>query len=302
MAGHHHKAPRLEVVRTEDVPIQEVSGVCLRRGPGGVMSLVAIGDRAATAAWVVLPADDHAPLTWEIADLTGLPGAGLPEQDPQLEAVCADGAGRVLLLQETPPRAVLIDPPAREVVAIIDLVIQDGHPLATAWGDPDGSQGEGVVLLADGHLLIAKEKDPAALIEFGPTGEPASGVVAGSVLADGVAWPVAAGRQTFVPLATWMPDAELRRTCRDFSDLELGPDRRLYVLSDKSASLARLSPLPADGGEASAEASWDLGKVAGKPEGLAFTRNGRAVVALDTKASNANILLFEPPVATPGAG
>ncbi len=39
MAGHHHKAPRLEVVRTEDVPIKEVSGVCLQaRCPRRVMS------------------------------------------------------------------------------------------------------------------------------------------------------------------------------------------------------------------------------------------------------------------------
>ena len=111
MKGHHRgRLPRLTVVRVEDVPIKEVSGVCLRRDADGVMALVAIGDRAATAAWVVLPADDGGPLVWQVADLTGLPDAGLPAQDPQLEAVCADGAGRVLLLQETPPRAVLIDP------------------------------------------------------------------------------------------------------------------------------------------------------------------------------------------------
>ena len=303
MKGHHGgKLPRLSVVRVEDVPIKEVSGVCLRRDADGVMALVAIGDRAATAAWVVLPADDGGPLSWQVADLTGLPDAQLPAQDPQLEAVCADGAGRVLLLQETPPRAVLIDPSSRTVIATIDLVIAGGHPLADAWNDPDGSQGEGVVLLANGHLLIAKEKDPAAFIEFGPAGDAASGVVEGAVLADGVAWPIPTGGQTFVPLATWMPDAGLAATCRDFSDLEVGPDGRLYVLSDKSASLARLDPLGPGGGGATAETAWDLGKLAGKPEGLAFTPNGRAIVALDTTKARANILLFEPPVATSDPG
>ena len=148
---------------------------------------------------------------------------------------------------------------------------------------------------------MAKEKDPAAFIEFGPAGEPSSGVVAGAVLADGAAWRVPAGGQAVVPMATWTPDANLEATCRDFSDLELGPDGRLYVLSDKSASLARLDPLAAGGGEATAETAWSLGKLAGKPESLAFTPNGRAIVALDTAKARANILLFEPPVATSDA-
>ncbi len=299
MGRHRGSAPTLRVARVEDIPLREVSGVCLRRGADRAMALVAIGDRAATAAWTELPADDRVPITWEVDDLTGIAGMDLPARDPQIEAVCADGAGRVLLLQESPPRSLLVDPAARRVIASIDLRVPPGHPFAHAWVDPDGSQGEGAVFLANGHLLVAKEKDPAAFIEFGPAGEPASGFVTGAALADGDAWPVAEGAQAFIPLATWMPDAALEETCEDFSDLEVGPDGRLYVLSDKSASLARLDPLPAEGGRASAQISWRLAKVDGKPEGLAFTRNGRAIVALDTRKAKANILFMEPPVAAP---
>jgi hypothetical protein len=39
--------------------------------------------------------------------------------------------------------------------------------------------------------------------------------------------------------------------CADFSDLEIGPDGRLYLLSDQSASIARLDDLPPEGGKAS---------------------------------------------------
>ena len=46
---------KLSVLRTEDVPLQEVSGVCLRREAGGDMALVAFGDRTSIAAWVELP-------------------------------------------------------------------------------------------------------------------------------------------------------------------------------------------------------------------------------------------------------
>ena len=66
------------------------------------------------------PADDMASLDWQTADVARLEGTHLPQDDPQIEAVCADGAGRILLLQETPPRAELIDPSARRVVASID--------------------------------------------------------------------------------------------------------------------------------------------------------------------------------------
>ncbi len=108
---------RLKVFRVVDVPLEEVSGICLRRGPAGELSLVAIGDRVAVAAWFVQPGDDLASLDWQTAAVAGLQGTHLPVDDPQIEAVCADVAGRVLLLQESPPRAELIDPTTRRVVA-----------------------------------------------------------------------------------------------------------------------------------------------------------------------------------------
>src|SRR5215510_12201067 len=65
----------------------------------------------------------------------------LPEHDSQIEAVCADGLGRVLLLQETPPRIELIDPKALKVVASIDLAVEGRGEIARAWADPRGSRG-----------------------------------------------------------------------------------------------------------------------------------------------------------------
>jgi hypothetical protein len=37
----------LRVRRVVDVPLREVSGICLRRGRNGRMSLIAVGDRVA---------------------------------------------------------------------------------------------------------------------------------------------------------------------------------------------------------------------------------------------------------------
>ncbi len=153
------------------------------------------------------------------------------------------------------------------------------------------------MFLPGGHLLVAKEKDPSALIEFGPPGAKPLGLERGGALPPGEPWAIEPGDHRYEALATWRPDKALRRACADFSDLEVGPDGYLYLLSDKSDSIARLSNLRAPGGEATALATWRLGDLDGKPEGLAFTPNGRAMVALDTRKARHNLMLFEPPIA-----
>ena len=83
----------------------------------------------------------------------------------------------------------------------------------------------------------------------------------------------------------------------DFSDLEIGPDGCLYLLSDKSCTIARLDDLPPGGGTAALLDAWRLGDLDGKPEGLAFTAQGRAIVGLDTRKPRGNLVLLEPAVA-----
>src|SRR5262245_16056438 len=294
--GKSNKNP-LRVSRVVDVPLREVSGICLRRGRNGRMFLIAVGDRVAKVAGFFLSHNDRARIDWHKRSIAKLSGSELPKHDPQIEAVCADGAGRVLLLQETPPRVELIDPKASEAVALIDLVVQGRGEIARAWSDPKGSRGEGAVLLPGGHLLVAKEKKPAALIEFGPPYSQSRGLVRGGALADGERWPIKNGRHRFVALAIWLPDKTLTKTCVDFSDLEIGPDGCLYLLSDKSSTIARLDELPAGGGTAALLDAWRLGDLDGKPEGLAFTAQGHAIVGLDTRKRRRNLVVLEPPVA-----
>jgi hypothetical protein len=261
------------------------------------MSLIAVGDRIAKIAWFSLSRSDEARIDWHTKSIAKLSGSELPKHDPQIEAVCADGGGRVLLLQETPPRVEFIDLKALETIASIDLVMEGRDEIARAWSDPYGSRGEGVVLLPGGHLLVAKEKKPAALIEFGPPDSRTRGLARGGALADGARWPIGKGHHRFVALAIWRPDKTLARTCADFSDLEIGPDGRLYLLSDQSSTIVRLDDLPAGGGTAALIDAWHLGDLDGKPEGLAFTARGRAIVGLDTRKPRRNLVLLEPAVA-----
>ena len=290
---------RLRARRVVDVPLREVSGICLRRGPQGRMSLLAIGDRKAKLAWLGLPVSDNGPLDWHTTNVARLPGSDIPKSDPQIEAICADGEGRVVLMQESPPRVEVIDAELSRVIAIIDLIVEGRSNLARSWSDPQGSRGEGAVLLASGHLLVAKEKKPAALLEFGPRGAQPRGLVQEGALAQGARWPMESGSYEFVVLATWMPNEALANACADFSDLEIGPDGKLYLLSDKSATIARIDDLRPEGGSAACTATWQLDDLDGKPEGLAFDATGRAVVALDKRKARNNLVLLEPAIAAP---
>jgi hypothetical protein len=288
---------RLRVCRVVDVPLREVSGICLRRGRNGRMFLIAVGDRVGKIAWFSQPRGDEDRIDWHTKNIAKLSGSLLPKRDSQIEAVCADGLGRVLMLQETPPRVELIDPEELKVVASIDLAVEGRGEIARVWSDPMGSRGEGAVLLPGGHLLVAKEKKPAAFIEFGPPHSRSRGLVRGGALANGEQWPIKKGHHRFVALAIWLPDKTLARTCADFSDLEIGPDGHLYLLSDKSSTIARLDGLPAGGGTAALLDAWQLGDINGKPEGLAFTAQGRAIVGLDTRKPRRNLVLLEPAIA-----
>ena len=296
MGNSKSSEKRLRVRRVVDVPLREVSGICLRRSRNGRMSLIAVGDRVSKVAWFSQPRSDEGRIDWHTVNIAKLSGSMLPEHDPQIEAVCADGLGRILLLQETPPRVELIDPKGLKVVASIELAVKGRSEIGRAWSDPKGSRGEGMVLLPGGHLLVAKEKKPAAFIEFGPQHSRSRGLVRGGALADGEQWPIKKGHHRFVALAIWHPDKILAKTCADFSDLEIGPDGFLYLLSDKSCTIARLDDLSAGGGTAAVLDAWRLGDLDGKPEGLAFTAQGRAIVGLDTRKSRRNLVLLEPAV------
>ena len=100
-----------------------------------------------------------------------------------------------------------------------------------------------------------------------------------------------------------MPSVKLAADCEDFSDLEVGPgppplpaERQVAV--DRPGRRARRRairwPAPTRSG------SCPL--LDGKPEGLALTRNGRAMVALDTKKAKENLVLLDPPIAAVATG
>jgi hypothetical protein len=85
---------RLQVRRVVDVPLREVSGICLRRGQNGRTFLIAVGDRVAKIAWFSQPSSDGGQIDWHTSNIAKLSGSMLPKQDPKsrLSALTVSGA------------------------------------------------------------------------------------------------------------------------------------------------------------------------------------------------------------------
>ena len=288
------KPPRLVRSDTIDIPIKEVSALAARRR-GNQLRVIAVGDRT----WHITGAtyDPETGFTgWQKLDLSAVDGWPLPAGDSQLEAIAVDGGALVVLLREDPPVALVADTDAKQLLAEISLTAPTGSPLAGHWDDPS-SRGEGLVLLRGGRLLVAKEKRPAALVEFGPVGSVAKGLSQDDFLVPEESWESPTGKVDYVATAMWTLDGEAKEALADLSALAVSRNRFLWLLSDKAGDQGRLSlktPLSPDGGTIKQlDAVWRLPKKTKKPEGIVALDDHRVLVGMDTSSKHANAIIAE---------
>jgi hypothetical protein len=273
------KTPKLAVRDTTDVPLREVSGLAVHG-----QQLLAVGDHDPVVFSATL---DPWPLRWHGTDLSSL---GLPEGGTQFEAVQPAGAGTVLILQEQPARILHLDLSVPALLSTLLLEVPEGHRLREAWLGDRSSRGESLVLTDRGHVLVVKEKDPAAILEFGPAGDEPVGWLCGGSPA-----PPEPADATWVVLATWWLADGLSKHLPDISDATVGPDGRLYLLSDQGAAIARMPDvLDPHGGEVDAVAVWRIAGAPENAEGLVILADGTPLVALDTKSPKHNLLRLDP--------
>ena len=214
---------------------------------------------------------------------------GPAEDRGQFEGIAVTADGRILVLCENPPLVLVLDPRGDRDESIA-LVPGDRGVLADVF-DEKSSAGEGLLPLRDWHLLVAKEKDPPLLVEFGPPGADPSGAVVGSF--GGAGGGPGPPDGALHALAAWRLDG-----VDDVSDLEFA-DGVLYCLSDQSHRVAVVA-LPLDPGSdrARVSQSWELsvperrGEPDGKPEGLAVTGDRTLIVGLDTETPQANLCWY----------
>ncbi|HET7902373.1 MAG TPA: SdiA-regulated domain-containing protein [Candidatus Nanopelagicales bacterium] len=271
------------------VPLAEVSGLA-SVSTGGIVRVVAVGDARVSLALADVGADG-ALGEWSVlttADVATRPeGAG---RFQELEAVAADGRGVVWVLTEETSWMAGVDIGSRTVVGSAHLDTATIPELDARWSTKGASRGEGLMLLRDGHVLVAKEKKPAGLVEFGPRGDQPLGVSSSSLL--GPDEPFALLGEVLDALAWWPLEGDVARTMRDLSDLAQDSEGAVWLLSDQSTRMARLV-LPLDPGDAVAlDDVADLPGRVRKPEGLCFLLGGVVAVAEDRHDDGENLWLL----------
>ncbi len=170
------------------------------------------------------------------------------------EALAVDGEHRFFALQEHSQTIVVMNRGIDRIEHVLQFNFVNAFSEAVAIGSRKirkNALGEGLILLKRGHVLIAKEAFPVALVEFGPEGEQPLGLSSETVLGAEEAFQLdeAQFRVKLVPLSTWMLAAHGK--C-DISDLALDEDRSLLALSEVCLTIHRFPNLsPGKAAEAS---------------------------------------------------
>jgi hypothetical protein len=268
---------KVGTVDSVTLPIVEVSGLGQRK-KGSKAEFLAVGDASTTlATFAISNAGKVANV--ETHDLSDL----FDGKVSQWEAVAGDGEGRVFLLEEGRDTIHVVASDLKKVTNRITLTIPKNHELHDDWKDPanENSRGEGMVLLSNGHVLVAKEKSPAALVEFAPKGAEAEGFRAELALGS-KAFKLPPGDE-LVATKHWLLKAADESTLGDISDLALDSENRLLLLSDQGRAIARIErTLDVTEGKIDIKAIFKLPAEVDKPEGLAFAA-GSPFVAIDGK-------------------
>ncbi len=274
----------VDVLERREIPLREVSGLAVGEWDG-TTRVVAVGDRSPALAVARLDAESL-PDGWQpidLGDLVGAPHHGLL----QCEAVAVDATGVAVALMEDPARVALVDLAGLRWLGGAALEATAVPGLGRTWADDPTSRGEGVVLLDDGRLLVAKEKKPAGLLEFAVPGSAAHGLSAVTRLAR-APWGTSVP-DVLAAVAWWPLDGPLE----DISDVAVGADGRVYLLSDQSRAIGRLAhDLDPSSPGAAIDALWRLPKKVRKAEGLAFLPDGRALVAVDRPDAGRNLAVL----------
>lgn len=268
---------RIGTVGSVRLPIKEVSGLGQVR-VGQRTTYLAVGD--ATPALVTFSIAQNGRISGvQTHNLSNLFGDG----PSQWEGVAGDGDGRVFVLTEASSTITVLDRDLRQIVHRIKLEVPASHPLRAAWRADANSRAEGMILLANGHILVAKEKWPAALVELGPRGSQPEGYRPDLALGDRP-FSLGSGAETnLVVLKHWLVKDRDARILTDISDLALDDQNRLLLLSDQGRAIARIErQLDPTEAKIDVKAIFKLPSTVEKPEGLTFA-HGRPFVATDGK-------------------
>lgn len=270
-------AVRLQDPTSSKLPLKEVSGLGARK-IDGKQSYLAIGD--SSPMLISFELDEAGKVkSPKKNNLAGLFGSG----PSQFEAVAGDGAGKVFILNEGESKISVLTKDFGRIAHTFKLSIPEDHDLYSSWDRDENSRGEGMLLLKNGHILIAKEKGPPCIMEFATKRSRAAGYQPDLALGDRE-FEVPRGDETeLVPVAYWELKSDAARVIGDISDLALDAEGRILVLTDQGRAIVRVErELTPDENKIDAKEVYELPRAVDKPEGLILA-GGKPLVAIDNQ-------------------
>jgi uncharacterized protein YjiK len=279
-----------------DLQLREVSGICERAAGGGrSRQLLAIGDDSHHV--LVGDLEPEVPASFARHDLEPLLAAAGVRigRSSQWEGVDTDETGRVFVLREVPGTVFVFDPALGRLLHVLGLTVEDDPDEQRAWEADENALGEGLLLLRNGHLFVVKEEKPRQLLEFGLPGEQAQGLHRDLLIADTGRFPTPGEpAAVFHMLSSWDLGGEALERVGDLSDVAIGPDGRVYLLSDESNCIARLQDrVPPESGTVAVDRIWHLPDRLHQPEGLVITAAWDVLVATDHAEERENLFLLD---------
>lgn len=213
----------------------------------------------------------------------------IKSRNSQWEGLAIDGEKNLFLLREYPSAVFVLNFLADKVLSIIKL---DYSYSKWKKSKSSNSLGEGIVLLKNGHLLVAKEDDPPALIEFGLKGDKALGYSTKTVLGKNDEFLVSDRRLNYSVLNIWKLPKKYE--C-DISELAIGTKKELYILSQTCGKIFVTKHLKLGQKTIDVKKSYLLPSVVQKPEALVVLKKGKIIVGSDSKKSKRVIFTFDLP-------
>jgi len=276
------------------IPIKEVSGLTLVHGGANSIDIYAIGDASYDIGQFSLKGSsrDVSIDKRDVADTVNK-----SRKDPsQWEAITADGKDNICILAEVSSDIFCLTSDLDKERSHFKLDVSSIESLKRLWEKEPNSRGEGMILMKKGHILLLKEKKPSLLVEFGPKGDAPLGYGQDTLLQTGAEFDQPKSGK-LVALKTWEFSKSLADLAKDASDITVGPDQHVYILSDESAVLIRLEEfLKPDEAEVHESAHWKLPKQIEHAEGLVIDNEMHPWVGCDIKQNDRPNLFHLTPI------
>jgi uncharacterized protein YjiK len=285
-------------VRGFRIDLDEMSALCVHRSAARRQEVLAIGDEDFGVHRALWDGERLGESTRRSVRRL-LPDSEQSKKS-EWEGIATDGRGAVYVLREPTATVFVFSTELDRLEHTIQLDVEGGDPAARGLLDDPNAGPEGLLLMTRGHVLVAKQKEPIILVEFGPKGDRPNGLWPDPSPPPGRALELLSGgeRSTLVALAAWQLAHADEGVVQSANDLAVDRRGRLHAVSSKSRCIYRFATERASDSRITIDRSWALPEEIGaggkrKAEGLTFDDQGRPLVALDAKDSDANTFVLE---------